>query len=88
MFYLLMHFFCAEDGHQDDPGPENSTHTIIRLCNFRFFSGLVLQGDAAEMPASKFRGLVPVMYPFSDEERICVCNTITTTYLLLRLLLL
>ena len=25
---------------------------------------LVLQGDAAEMPASKFRGLVSAMYPF------------------------
>ena len=38
------------------------------------------------MPASKFRGLVPAMYPFSDEEWLCVCNTITTTFLLLRLL--
>ena len=40
------------------------------------------------MPASKFRGLVSAMYPFSDEERLCVCNIITTTYLLPRLLLL
>ena len=45
---------------------------------------LVLQGDAAEMPASKFRGLVSAMYPFSD-ERLCVCNIISTTYLLTRL---
>ena len=40
------------------------------------------------MLVSKFRGLVYAMYPFSDEERLCVCNLITTTYLLLRLLLL
>ena len=26
------------------------------------------------MLASKFRGLVSAMYPFSDEERLCVCN--------------
>ena len=36
----------------------------------------------------QFRGLLPAMYPFSDEERLCVCNTITTTNLLLGLLLL
>ena len=67
---------------EDDPGPESS----IRHRNFRVF--LVLQGDVAVMLASKFRGLVSAMYPFSDEERLCVCNTITATYLLLRLLLL
>ena len=75
----------AEDGHQDD-GLESSTHTITRLRNFSFFLDLhslgfhcccaslvlVLQGDAAEMPASKFRGLVSAMYPFSDEERLCL----------------
>ena len=73
----------AEDGHQVD-GLESSTHTITRLCNFVFFLDLyregfhccccaslvvlVLQGDAAVMPASKFRGLVSAMYPSSDEE--------------------
>ena len=40
------------------------------------------------MSASTFRGRVSAMYPSSDEERLCVCNTITTTYLLLRILLL
>ena len=92
----------AEDGHQDD-GLESSTHTITRLRNFVFCLGLyrqglhcccraslvlVLQGDGAEMPAPKFRGLVFAVYPFSNEERLCVCNIITTTYLMLRLLLL
>ena len=74
----------------------------IMLRNFRFFWIFIdraftaavrcyywfMQGDAAEMPASNFLGLVYAMYPFSDEERLCVCNIITNTYLLLRLLLL
>ena len=38
-------FFCAEDGHQDDPGPESSTHTITRLRNYRgVFWGFIVLG--------------------------------------------
>ena len=59
-----------------------SAYTLIVSLCYSAYLLLVLQGDTAEMLASKFRGLVPAMYPFSDEERLCVCNIITTiTYL-------
>ena len=91
----------AEDGRQDD-GLESSAHTITRLSNFRFFwiftdraftaAGRLITGFAGRRGRNACvkipRHVVSAMYPFSDEERLCVCNIITTTYLLPRLLLL
>ena len=37
---LETYIFCAEDGHQDDPGPESSPQKITRHRNFRFFLDL------------------------------------------------
>ena len=58
---------------------------VLRISDSRLDSKMTLMTQyTCEMLASKFRGLVPAMYPFSDEERLCVCNTIITTYLLLK----
>ena len=80
----------AEDGHQNN-GLENSTYAITRLCIFQGFLDLYRWGFHCSVRCNigfAWRRDSSCVNPSCDEERLCVCNMITTTYLLLTLLLL